>query len=373
MGRNGIERDGVDLSLANRINRRIVCDLAAECGFDLAGVAQAGQPPDFARFRDWADRGLAGEMRYLTDHRADARASFEGILPGTRSVICVGVLYNGPEPYSTSISDPQRAWIARYAWGEDYHTRIRRQLEALATRLAAIEPFVWRACVDTAPILERSLAHQAGLGWIGKNTCLINQRLGSWFFLGELLTTLELEPDVPPPDRCGTCTRCIHACPTSAIVPSPQGGFELDARMCISYFTIELRGTIPERHREAIGNNVFGCDICQDVCPWNRKSPRTVVEADSEWLAPPLERLAALSPDEFKSMFRSTAVSRTKDSGFLRNVAVAMGNSGLEKFVEPLRLLVQSDDVLVRQHAAWALARLERGPASAERNWSMGS
>ena len=337
----------------------MVSDLAAECGFDLVGVALAGTPPDFVRFRDWADRGLAGEMRYLTDHRADVRASFEGILPGTRSVISVGVLYNGPEPYSTSISDPERAWIARYAWGEDYHTRIRRQLEDLAARLTVIQPFSWRACVDTAPILERSLARQAGLGWIGKNTCLINQRLGSWFFLGELLTTLQLEPDAPPPDRCGTCTRCIDACPTSALVPSPKGGFELDARLCISYFTIELRGTIPEQYRGAMGNNVFGCDICQDVCPWNKKSPRNGFEADPAWLAPPLERLATLTPGEFKSMFRSTAVSRTKYSGFLRNVAVAMGNSGSAKFREPLEKMAGSDDVVLREHATAALLRLE--------------
>ncbi len=359
LGLGAIERDGIDWALADRINRRIVCDLAAECGFDLAGVARAGEAPDFDRYRDWADRGLAGEMRYLTDHRADVRASLEGVLPGTRSVICVGVLYNGPEPYSTEFSDPERAWIARYAWGDDYHTRIWRMLERLAGLLTAIEPFAWRACVDTAPILERSLARQAGLGWIGKNTCLINQRLGSWFFLGELLTTLELKPDTPPPDRCGSCSRCIDACPTAAIVPSPHGGFELDARRCISYFTIELRSGIPEAHRDAVGANAFGCDICQDVCPWNRKSPRTGVEAGPEWVAPPLERLAALGQAEFRDLFRGTAVSRVKYAGFLRNVAVAMGNSGLGKFREPLERLACSEDAMVAGHARWALGKLK--------------
>jgi epoxyqueuosine reductase len=210
-------------------------------------------------------------------------------------------------------------------------------------------------CIDTAPLLERSYARLAGLGWIGKNTCLINQQQGSWFFLGELLVSLDLTPDAPPPDRCGTCTRCIDACPTAAIVP----GKGLDASLCISYFTIELRGEIPDAQRPALGAHVFGCDICQDVCPWNRRAP---VTADPGFaprhFAPPLDELAALTEAEFRAMFRGTPVTRAKYSGFLRNVAIAMGNARLEKFRAPLERLAASADPLVASHARWALGQL---------------
>jgi epoxyqueuosine reductase len=209
--------------------------------------------------------------------------------------------------------------------------------------------------VDTAPLLERSLARQAGLGWIGKNTCLINQKLGSWFFLGELLTTLELEPDAPPPDRCGTCTRCIDACPTDALKP-----WELDARLCISYLTIELRDAIPEGLRSLMGNQTFGCDICQDVCPWNRRAPRTNEPGfEAREFAPPLERMAALSESGFRALFRDTPVSRARYRGFLRNVAVAMGNSGNPKFRDPLERLARSPDDIIAEHARWALRQLQ--------------
>jgi epoxyqueuosine reductase len=337
-----------------------VRDLAAGVGFDLAGVAAAGPAPDFDRFQGWVERGLAGEMRYLTDHRAALRSNVESLLPGARSVIAVGLVYNGPEPYSTDFSDSERAWISRYAWGEDYHGVIRAKLTQLAEKLLEIEDFQWRACVDTAPLLERSLAREAGLGWIGKNTCLINQQQGSWFFLGELLTTLELAPSRPPPDRCGTCSRCIDACPTAAIVPAAAGGFELDARLCISYFTIELRGSIPVEHRPAIGPHVFGCDICQDVCPWNRRARQTheMSFAAGEF-APRLERMAALDEASFRALFRNTPVSRAKYSGFLRNVVVVMGNSGLAKFRQPLEKLADSKDPLIAEHAKWALQQLQ--------------
>jgi epoxyqueuosine reductase len=341
------------------INSHLVHDAAAKCGFDLVGVTAAHPVPDFARFGSWVDRGLAGEMRYLTDHRAGIRSDPQQLLPGVRSIICVGLVYNGPEPLSTELSDAERAWISRYAWGEDYHKILQTRLESLTRKLLEIEPFQWRICVDTAPLLERSLAHQAGLGWIGKNTCLINQKIGSWFFLGELLTTLDLAPDAAPPDRCGTCSRCIEACPTDAIVPSPDGRFELDARLCISYFTIELRSSIPEAWRPAIGTHVFGCDICQDVCPWNR---RAAVSKDDAFLArafaPPLERLASLSEVEFRDLFRDTPLSRAKYRGFLRNVAVAMGNARIEKFRAPLGKLAASEDALIAEHARWGLAQL---------------
>jgi epoxyqueuosine reductase len=344
------------------ITGHIVRELAADCGFVPAGVARVEPVRDFDRFRGWVDRGLAGEMHYLTDYRADLRASPSALLPGARSVICVAFPCNGPEPYSTEFSDSERGWIARYAWGEDYHSRVRQKLEELAAKLLVLCQFNWRACVDTAPLLERSLAQAAGLGWIGRNTCLINQKMGSFFLLGELLTTLEIAPDSPAPDRCGSCTRCIDACPTEAIVPSPDGGFELDSRLCISYFTIELRGGIPEQHRAEVGNNIFGCDICQDVCPWNRKAPRT----ENRPVTPPLERFAELDETEFRRIFRGTPVLRAKYRGFIRNVAVAMGNSGLPKFRAPLEKLLASEDPLISEHAQWALDRLVRQAPGSE-------
>ena len=329
------------------VSSRFVRELAAEVGFRLAGVSRVEPVADYARFGGWVKRGLAGEMGYLTDHRAAVRESVELLLPGARSVISVGMMYD---------QATGGTGIARYAQGEDYHVVIRRGLAALAGRLREHAEFEWRACVDTAPLLERSVAREAGLGWIGKNTCLINQEAGSFFLLGELLTTLEISVDSdldgPRPDRCGTCTRCIEACPTRALVPSPDGRFELDARLCISYFTIELRGAVPEEHREAVGGNVFGCDICQDVCPWNRNAgtPDGVEQ---------LEELGGLSEAEYRARFRHTAVSRTKYSGWLRNVAIAMGNSGEAKYRPALERLAASGDPLVAEHGEWGLGRLD--------------
>jgi len=299
--------------------------LARECGFELAGVARAEPAEDaFARYQQWTAQGMAGEMRYLTDRRADVRRDPQNLLPGARSIICVGKLYNQAPP-------PERdghAIFSRYAWGRDYHDVLREALERLAHKLAAIEQHQWKICVDSAPLLERSYARQAGLGWIGRNTCLINEPLGSWFFLGELITTLELSPDAPPPDRCGTCTRCIDACPTQAIVPR-GGEWTLDARRCISYLNIELRGPIPEEQQPWLGTRVFGCDICQEVCPWNARAPESSDPAFRPLYdpAPPLEDLAALSAEEFRERFRGTPVMRAKHEGMLRNVAAAMNAS----------------------------------------------
>jgi epoxyqueuosine reductase len=226
----------------------------------------------------------------------------------------------------------------------------------------------YKVCVDTAPLLERSYAREAGLGWIGKNTCLINQGIGSWLFLGEVVTSLEIQPDSPPPDRCGTCTRCIDACPTAAIAPE---GYELDARLCISYFTIELRGSVPEPARAGIGQHIFGCDICQDVCPWNRAAPLGSEPAfEPRNFAPLLGHLAALGEQEFREIYAHSPILRAKYAGFLRNVAIAMGNSRLVKFREPLEKLAQGSDQVVAEHARWALQMLEPnspGPAGIER------
>jgi len=347
------------------VDARQVKALALECGFELAGIAAATSVPESGYYREWVARGFAGEMRYLTDHRAAMREDPRTLLASARSILCVGKLYNGPQPYSTQFASEDLAWISRYAWGEDYHQVLRHRLEEVVNRLRAQspEPFDSKICVDTAPLLERSYARHAGLGWIGKNTCLINQQMGSWFFLGELLLSLDLVPDQPPPDRCGTCARCIDACPTAAIVPAAvEGGpaWELDSRLCISYFTIEQRGSIDEGMRSQMGRHVFGCDICQDVCPWNRRAPATedgVFEAAH--FAPPLDQLAALSEAEFRDLFRDTPVPRARYSGFLRNVAIAMGNARLEKFRAPLQRLSEFTEPLVAESAYWALRQLE--------------
>ncbi|MBZ5728097.1 MAG: tRNA epoxyqueuosine(34) reductase QueG [Acidobacteriia bacterium] len=334
--------------------------LARACGFELAGVAAAAPVAEFEWYRAWLAAGYAGEMRYLADRRADVRGDPRNLLPAARSIVCVGKLYNTPWPYSTRFDAPERAWISRYAWGGDYHDTVRRGLERLdgMLRERADGPFASKICVDTAPLLERSYARMAGLGWIGRNTCLIDQQRGSWFFLGELLVSLEIAPDGPPPDRCGTCRRCIEACPTQAIVPG-GAGYTVDSRLCISYFTIELRGPVPEERRAGIGGHVFGCDICQDVCPWNRRAPVTS-EPDfaPRDFAPPLDKLAAVGEDEFRAMFRGTPVTRARYAGFLRNVAIAMGNRKLERFRAPLQKLAAADDPLVAEPARWGLMQL---------------
>jgi epoxyqueuosine reductase len=339
--------------------------LARSVGFELAGVAAAEPTLEALFYPQWLGRGYAGDMAYLTGRRGEMRQNPKTLLPDARSIICVGLVYNTPEPYSVEVEADGRGWISRYAWGEDYHTVVRAKLQALA---GAIEnehgPFHYKACVDTAPLLERAYAQQAGLGWIAKNTCLINQQLGSWVFLGELITSLDLEPDGPAAARCGTCTRCIDACPTGALVPAGDPGgpeYALDARRCISYWTIELRGTIPEENRAAVGQHLFGCDICQDVCPWNR---RAAVSEASEFQArnslPNLGELAEMTPERFRSRFGNTAVERSRYRGFLRNVAVALGNSGNRDFLEPLRRLARHDDPVVREHAQWAISRIEQ-------------
>jgi epoxyqueuosine reductase len=335
-----------------------LAELALAAGFELAGVAPALPVPDTSRYRAWVDAGMAGEMGYMRDERRLAAGA-----DWARSVICVGKLYNVPQPYSTQFEGADLGWIARYAWGRDYHKSIRSGLHRLAHAIHAEVgyQFQWRACVDTSAVLERSYARAAGLGWIGRNTCLIHEGKGSWYFLGELFVSLDLEPgNGPAPDRCGTCTRCLDVCPTEAFISDGDGGYRLDARLCISYLTIELRDSIPVELRRGVGRHVFGCDLCQDVCPWNRKAPVTTDPSfQAEHFAPPLEKLAALSEQEFRKIFRGTPVTRARYSGFLRNVAVAMGNAKLDKFREPLERLAAHENGMVAEHARWALQRLE--------------
>ena len=349
------------------MNSEVIQRLAHDCGFELSGVAPATPLEEASYYHEWVTTGYGGEMAYLTDRRAEIRNDPRHLLPSAKSVICVAKLYNGPEPYSTRLNSAELGWISRYAWGEDYHDVLRRGLERLVEeiRVHILDPFEWKICVDTAPLLERAYARRAGLGWIGKNTCLINQHMGSWFFLGELLISVALDSGAQRPDRCGTCTRCIDACPTSAIVPAGGAGgpeWAIDSRACIAYLTIELRGAIPLENRAGTGRHIFGCDICQDVCPWNHHAPITGEASFApRHFAPDLEKLAAISEEEFRQIFRHSPVKRARYSGFLRNVAVAMGNQRAGRFRGPLEQLSRSNDPLVSEHARWALGQLESG------------
>jgi epoxyqueuosine reductase len=329
--------------------------LAQECGFDLAGIAAAEPPDDFERYRIWVDQGHAGAMGYLADRRAEVRRDVRRLLPSAKTVICVGKLYQ----QSTAPTPEGHGIVSRYAWGEDYHRTMHANLEQLAARLEEIEACEWKVCVDTAPVLERTYARLAGLGWVGKNTCLINEGRGSWFFLGELITSLELHADIPPSERCGTCTRCIEACPTDAIRPAGDW-WSIDARRCIAYLTIELHGSIPDEHREAMGAHVFGCDICQDVCPWNSRGDSAPAASRPAPPALDLIECSNLSEQDFHLKFRDSPLARPKHAGFLRNIAIAMGNSGSERFIPPLERLAAGDDAMVAEHAQWALGRVKR-------------
>jgi epoxyqueuosine reductase len=437
---------------------------ALEAGFDLAGVAPLAAWKDLEFAHEWVARGFGGEMRYLQNPKRDDPRR---ILPSVRSMVCVGLVYNTPLPYSVEecqkaniegqkaegrrhesrvsskrpepasrvssfefpVSNPAgpRAWVSRYAWGQDYHAILRAKLERLRAAIEALAPGVeTRVYVDTGPVVERAFARISGIGWMGKNTCLINEQKGSWFFIGVILTSLELEPDLPAPDRCGSCTRCLEACPTGALVES----YVMDATRCISYFTIELKGSIPVQLREGMGANVFGCDICQDVCPWNGKSSDqwpvasgklegsqqfpaagretrhiattelpefqpmqvgpAVLDEDNEpersslppepqpstagfsrtpgprpptpgfsLFSPPLESLASLTAEDFTRLFAHSPIKRARYRGWLRNLCVAMGNSGDRRFLPWLEKACEHQDRLIREHAAWAAGKLK--------------
>ena len=337
---------------------------AREAGFQLAGVAPVHDFDELDRFREWIAAGRAGEMKYMEARDQSGslkRASLRSTLPWVRSVIVCAINYNTAQPYSTEVNDPQRGWIARYAWGQqDYHEAVLNRLRAVESRLRAAagsSELQTRCYVDTGPLVERVYAKYAGIGWIGKNTCILNQKMGSWLFLGVILTSLELEPDLPAPDRCGSCTRCIDACPTDALVAP----YQLDSNRCISYLTIEKRGAIPEDMRTGMGHEVFGCDICQDVCPWNRKAPATEAaefQPREGLVNPALEWLAGMSDEEFRRKFRGSAVRRAKRSGLRRNAVTAMGNSGDERFGPLLERLKTDEDSVVAESAEWAAERL---------------
>ena len=335
---------------------------AAAAGFDLCGIAPASDHVELRYLREWLDLGYAGGMEYLRKS-ADRRADVRHVLPSARSVISLGNIYNTGHPYSADTLDRDRAAIARYAWGEDYHVVIQRRLDVLlgGLRSACGGGFEARAYVDTGPVQERVYAQYAGLGWIGKNTCLINPELGSWIFLSEIICNLELEPDEPILDQCGTCTACLAACPTGALV---EPGV-LDSTRCLSYLTIENKDAILEEQRVLLGPHAYGCDICQDVCPYNNR-PTTASSKDAAWQpreglsAPRLLDLWKRTDDELRALLKGSAMKRAGVRRLRRNLAVAIGNSGnpqaaavLESHDEPL-----CRDPLVEDHVAWAIGRL---------------
>ena len=345
-----VARDRVELA-------RMVRAHAYALGFDLVGITELGPVETAAAFDAWVEAGRAGTMAYL-ERGAQKRRDTRLPLPGTTHAIVVGMDYGGREP-----SGP----VARYARGDDYHdvmdTRLRelhRRLERDAGRAVHGKPYV-----DTGPVLERDLARRAGLGWFGKNTNLINPERGSFFFLGALVVDVELATDAPfEADRCGTCTRCIDACPTGAIV-APR---ELDARRCVSYLTIELREEIPVELREGIGALLYGCDVCQEVCPWNERfaqelkepafAPRDVLAGkDARQLA---RELLAMSQEEFSASFKGSPMKRVKLRGLRRNSAVVLGNVGAVEDVPALQQALVDPEPLVREHAAWALNEITR-------------
>lgn len=357
-----------------------IVERAREIGFDLCGVVRAEKFPELAQYKDWLELGYAGEMKYLGDPR---RQDPQLVMENVRSVIVCALNYNTAAPYSVkaapagTLEAKPRGWISRYAWGDDYHEVLWERLNRLEAEMRArfAAPFEARGYADTGPIAERVFAKHAGLGWIGKNTLLLNRELGSWFFLGVLITSLDLLPSLAAeaalvPDLCGSCRKCIDACPTEALLESRT----MDARRCISYLTIELRGAIPEEFRQAMGWQVYGCDICQDVCPYNQKAPvsglrefqprtggngRSLLEPDLLWLA-------GLSEEEFRETFRGSAMKRAKWKGLVRNACIALGNCKLEKAspeygeaIELLGRLRESTEIHIAESAQWALRRIE--------------
>lgn len=364
------------------LSRELARRLALEAGFSEAGVVALPYPAaerDAGRYAEWVEAGRAGTMRWL-ERRDEAgklvRARVETPFAWARSAVVCLARYDGGEPRSTEKAEPGAGWIARYAWtsrtdergtrrASDYHKVLLKRLKKLEAGLRAeCGEFESRAYVDTGPVVERSLATAAGLGWTGKNTCLIHPKLGSFGFLAVLITSLPVAVTGRAelaPDRCGSCRRCIDACPTGALIAP----YQMDARLCISYLTIEHKGAVAPELMEGMGRQVFGCDICQDVCPWNRKSAVSLgpvkdaeMEARGELVNPALEWLAGMTEAEFEARFNGSPVRRTGFKGLRRNVAIAMGNSGVGAFAGRLREWAEDADEGVRAAARWGLERL---------------
>jgi len=343
---------------------------ARQLGFTLAGITNPNPPEHFDVFQRWLNANHHGEMAYLAEKTAlERRANPQRILPECRSILVLGIPYSNPphsphfEPQNGGTQGGPRGQVAAYAWGADYHLVLSERLQALVAFLEELvgHPIPNRFYTDTGPILERDFAMRAGLGWIGKNTCLINPQSGSYFLLAEILLGLDLPPDEPfASDHCGSCTRCIDACPTGCILPDRT----IDARRCISYLTIENKAEIPENLRALTGDWVFGCDICQMVCPWNI---RFAAETGDPAFAPrpgvanpSLADELALTPQEFNKKFKDSPLKRAKRRGYLRNVAVAAGNSRQKDLLPMLKSAASDDEILVREHAEWAIKQLEK-------------
>ncbi len=342
------------LTLTQRIQAH-----AHELGFELVGIIPAGRSETIARYRQWVKNGYAGEMHYLEKH-LPLKTDVRQLLAEAKSVISLAMNYYTVDPPKALAEDPERGQISRYAWGDDYHELIRKRLLALVQfiKQAAEAELKTRVCVDTAPIIEREYAQKAGIGWIGKNTNLIHWQSGSWYFLSEILVSVALESETPTlRGSCGTCTRCIEECPTDAIIEPNL----LDSRLCISYLTIELKESIPKQLRPKMGNLIFGCDICQEVCPWNSKAvptPEPGFHPRDGNLAPKLLSLIGMTQQEFSRRFKGSPIKRAKRRGFLRNVLVAIGNWGDRRAVPVLKSALADDEPLIRSHAAWALGRI---------------
>ncbi len=339
---------------------------ALELGFDLCRTAACRTPAHAQEFLDWLGQGRAGEMAWLERNKL-RRTDPQAVLPGAKSVVVLALNYWNPirsdgsvrsvgSAGSADLPEPVGGRIARYAWGDDYHDVVEGKLRQLDQWLIA-RGGTQRYYVDTGPILERDFAAAAGIGWHGKSTMLIHPRMGTWFFLAELLTTLEFEPDAPMSDHCGRCTRCVDACPTNAITAPHQ----LDARRCISYLTIELKGSIPEEFRPLIGNRIYGCDDCLDACPWNRFAQSS---RESAFAARPfvsgmsLRDFLALDEPAFRALFAKSPIKRIKRRGFLRNVCVALGNVGGPEDLPALQKAAADPEPLIAEHALWAIERI---------------
>ena len=373
------ENANLSTSVARTLDAERARTLALERGFSEAGLVAlpyVNQERDAFRFKAWTEAGRGGTMQYLTRRDEDGtllRARVATPFPWARSALVCFASYHSAQPLSVTPASDDAGWIARYAWSSrkdergvrrpsDYHKVLLKRLRAVEARLhEELGEFESRAYVDTGPVVERSLAVAAGLGWTGKNTCLIHPKLGSWGFLAVLLTSLEVSagggsPELP--DRCGSCRRCIEACPTEALIAP----YQMDASKCISYLTIEHKGAIAAELMGGIGRQVFGCDICQDVCPWNRKAPIAVdrgLEARGDLVNPTLDWLAGLEEAEWEREFNGSPVRRAGFLGFRRNVAIAMGSSGLKRFEPRLRAWADATDEGVRTAVRWALEKLQ--------------
>jgi epoxyqueuosine reductase len=357
---NPIDHDSSRLDLKQRL-----LSFAGEIGFDSCRIATCGSAPHADEFRNWLDEGGHGEMSYM-ERGEEKRCDPQKVLPGARSIIVLALNYFQGSPQAGD-TPAAAGTIARYAWGDDYH-------DLIANKLNKIDEFLrefggqQKCYVDTGPVLERDHAAQAGTGWHGKSTMLIDERLGTWFFLGEVLTTLELPADEPVPDRCGTCERCIKACPTGAITAPHR----LDARRCISYLTIELKGSIPLDLRPLIGNRIFGCDDCLDACPWNRfahVSREAAFFARPSTVGVPLRDYLSLSDDTFRILFRNSPIKRIKRRGFLRNVCVALGNVGDPSDLPALAGATADPEPLIAEHAKWAIHQIRYRHGISPTHW----